>query len=92
LTPGTSDGQLRHWIWFLAGIEPGQHDVRIEAEGFVSNLPLGVYLRGDMPAPPPLAPFDGGPAFPLYRPLCVPWSRVLVPVAARGGARMNYEL
>ena len=59
--------------------------MRIGAEWVVANLPVGVYLRGDMPAPPPPAPFDTGPAFPLYRPERAPWSRVLVPLAARGG-------
>jgi len=76
------EGHLEHWIWFLAGIQPGEHDVRIEAEGFVSDLPIGVFLRGDLPAPPPVAPFDGGPAFPLYRAERAPWSRTLVPLAA----------
>jgi hypothetical protein len=56
--------------------------LRIEAEGVVSNLPIGVFLRGDLPAPPPAAPFDAGPAFPLYRPERVPCSRTLVPLAA----------
>jgi hypothetical protein len=79
------EGHVEHWIWFLAAIQPGEHDVVIEAEGLVSKLPIGIFLRGDMPAPPPPAPFDAGPAFPLYRPEGVPWSRVLVPLAARGG-------
>jgi hypothetical protein len=79
------EGHLEHWIWFLAGVEPGEHDVRIEIQGLLSNLPLGVYLRGDMAAPPPAAPFDAGPAFPLYRPERASWSRVLLPLAARGG-------
>jgi hypothetical protein len=34
-------------------LEPGEHDMRIGAEWVVANLPVGVYLRGDMPAPRP---------------------------------------
>ena len=81
------EGHIEHWVWFLADVQPGQHDVRIQAEGFVANLPVGVFLRGDTPAPPPPAPFDAGPAFPLYRPERAPWSRVLFPLRARGVSR-----
>ena len=77
------EGFLEHWIWFLATVPAGEHHLRIETEGSAITLPMGIYLRGDVPAPPAPAPFDGGPAFPLYRPERLPWSRVLVPLAAR---------
>jgi hypothetical protein len=77
------EGQTEHWIWFLASVPTGEHRLRIETEGVVAHLPVGVYLCGDVPAPLSSAPFEDGPAFPLYRPERVPWSRVLAPLAAR---------
>jgi hypothetical protein len=80
------EGFLEHWIWFLANVPAGEHHLRIETEGSAINRMMGIYLRGDIPAPPASAPFDSSPAFPLYRPDRVPWSRVLEPLAARASA------
>jgi len=79
----TGEGPLEHWVWFLAEVPTGEHTVRIEATGPALAVPTGVYLRGDVPAPPSAAPFDKGPAFPLYHADRIPWSRVLVPQATR---------
>jgi hypothetical protein len=80
------EGHVEHWSWFLAKVPSGEHHLRLETAGFVAKLPIGIYLRGDVSAPSPPAPFDGGPAFPLYRPERVPWSRVLAPLKARAPA------
>ncbi len=80
------EGFAEHWIWFLANVPAGEHHLRIETEGSALKAPMGIYLRGDAPALSAPAPFDGGPAFPLYRPERVPWSRVLLPLAARASA------
>lgn len=77
------EGPLEHWIWFLADVPTGEHTVRVEATGPALAIPTGVFMRGDSPAPPPAAPFDKGPAFPLHRANCISWSRVLVPPATR---------
>lgn len=78
------EGLVEHWIWFLADIPPGEHDVRIEVSGPALGSSIGVFLRGDAAAPPALAAaIDDGPVFPAYRPDRVPWSRTLVPLAVR---------
>jgi len=78
------EGNLEHWIWFLTSVPLGEHEVRIEVSGPALHHPAGVFLRGDVAAPTLPAPrFDDGPAFPAYRAGRIPWSRVLVPVAAR---------
>ncbi len=76
-------GRKEHWVWFLADVPAGEHEVRIEVAGPALGLPAGVFLRGRVAAPAPAAPFDAGPAFPLWRADRRPWSRVLVPLAAR---------
>jgi hypothetical protein len=77
------EGHTEHWIWFLASVPTGEHRLRIETEGVIANVPVGIYLRGDVLAPPSSAPFEAGPALPLDRPERIPWSRVLAPLAAR---------
>jgi len=77
------EGQLEHWIWFMAKVPEGEHTVRVEATGPMLAVPTGIFVRGDVSAPPSAAPFDKGPAFPLYRADGVPWSRVLVPLQTR---------
>jgi hypothetical protein len=78
------EGNLEHWIWFLTDVPIGEHEVRIEVSGPALQHPAGVFLRGDVAAPAISAPrFDDGPVFPSYRAGRIPWSRVLVPLAAR---------
>ena len=77
------EGPLEHWIWFLAEVPAGEHAVRVAVTGPALSVPTGIYARGDIPAAPSVAPFDNGPAFPLYRADRVSWSRVIVPRAAR---------
>jgi hypothetical protein len=77
------EGWKEHWIWFLADVPNGEHEARIELTGPGAGARAGVFLRGGAAVPRPTAPFDSGPAFPLYRPDRRPWSRVLVPPAAR---------
>ncbi len=80
------EGFKEHWIWFLADVPAGEHAVRIETAGPALKALTGIFLRGDTAAPESVAPFDDGPAFPLYRADRVPWSRVLVPLEARPSA------
>jgi hypothetical protein len=77
------EGWKEHWIWFLADVPAGEHEARIEVTGPAAGATAGVFLRGAAAVPPPAVPFDSGPAFPLYRADRRPWSRVLVPLAAR---------
>jgi hypothetical protein len=82
----TGEGILEHWIWFLADVPLGNHEVRVEVSGPALENPAGVFVRGDVAAPPAAASatqFDEGPAFPSYRADRIPWSRVIVPLAAR---------
>lgn len=78
------EGQKEHWIWFMAEVPIGEHELRIEVNGPALGVPTGAFLRGAVAAPvSAAASLDGGPAFPAYRPDRVPWSRVIVPLVAR---------
>jgi hypothetical protein len=77
------EGLLEHWVWFLVDLPPGEHDLRLEVSGPALAGPLGAFLLGETAAPPVAAPFGPGPAFPLYRPGRLGWSRPLVPLVAR---------
>jgi len=78
------EGVKEHWIWFLADVPVGEHEVRIEVSDPALHCPAGVFLRGDVAALAPAAtPFDDGPGFPAYRADRIPWSRMLVPVVAK---------
>jgi len=77
------EGRLEHWAWFMADLPAGEHALRVELSGPALAGPLGVFLRGEVAAPPPLEPFSAGPAFPLCRPERRGWSQVLVPLAPR---------
>jgi hypothetical protein len=80
----TGEGQPEHWIWFLADLPVGGHDLRIELSGPALQYPTGVFLRGDLARPTPAATLAlEGPAFPSYHADRLPWSRTLVPLAAR---------
>lgn len=76
-------GWKEHWIWFLAEVPTGKHEVHVEVSGPALGTPIGIFLRGDTDSSSSASPFDDGPAFPLYRADRAPWSRVLVPLAAR---------
>lgn len=77
------EGRVEHWVWFLADVSNGEHELRVEVGGPALSGPVGVFLRGEVAVSHPAPPFDEGPAFPLYRPLARGWSRVLVPLASR---------
>jgi len=76
----TGQPRPEHWIWFLAPVQPGQHQISIELEMTSTTRKVSVFLRGFSPAPEPAEIYGPGQGFPLYHPERRAWSRTLLPV------------
>lgn len=80
----TGASQEEHWLWFTTPLPKraqhvsGPHRIVVEIATPTSAATYSVFVRGSMPAPPSTPSFDPEPAFPVYRPERVPWSRVLI--------------